>query len=102
MRYLLTGDRFTADEAYRMGLVQELVEPGQHVERALEIATSIAEQAPLAVRATLANARKALTAGQAAAVADLPDLIRHISSTDDATEGMISFLERRKATFHGR
>lgn len=102
MRYLLTGDRFTADEAYRIGLVQELVEPGRHVDRALEIATSIAEQAPLAVRATLANARKALAAGPAAAAADLPKLIRHLSSTADAAEGLMSFVERRKAMFHGR
>jgi len=45
MRYLLTGDRFSAEEALRIGLVQEVVEPGRQAERAYEIALRIAKQA---------------------------------------------------------
>ena len=47
MRWLLTGDEIPAEEAYRIGLVQELVEPGRQLPRALEIAERIAAQAPL-------------------------------------------------------
>src|SRR6185436_14216810 len=47
MRYLLTGDEFNATEALRIGLVQGVVEPGKQVERAVEIAETIAAQAPL-------------------------------------------------------
>src|SRR5512143_3621944 len=56
MRYLLTGDEFDAAEAHRVGLVQEVVEPGQELPRAVELAERIARQAPLGVGATLRNA----------------------------------------------
>src|SRR5262249_56738626 len=59
MRFLLTAEEFGATEALRIGLVQEVVPPGKHVERARAIAALIAKQAPLGVRATLANARVA-------------------------------------------
>ena len=62
MRWLLTGDEFSADDAHRVGLVQEVVEPGQQLDRAVEIAEHIAAQAPLGVRATLASSRMALAA----------------------------------------
>ena len=54
MRYLLTGDEIPAAEALRLGLVQEVTEPGSEFERALEIAERIARQAPLGVQASLA------------------------------------------------
>ena len=44
MRYLLTGDRFDAQEAHRMNFVTEVVETGKDVSRALEIARTIAKQ----------------------------------------------------------
>src|SRR5262245_29107838 len=59
MRYLLTGDEITAEEAYRIGLVQELVDPGQELARATALAEVIAAQAPLGVYATLASSRGA-------------------------------------------
>ena len=99
MRWLLTGDEIPADEAYRIGLVQELVEPGQQLPRALDIAERIAAQAPLGVRATLASARLALADEAHAAARLLPDLAPIIAS-DDAREGVMSFLERRPAALH--
>jgi enoyl-CoA hydratase/carnithine racemase len=99
MRWLLTGDEFTADEAYRIGLVQEVVEPGQQLERAIGIAQRIAAQAPLGVQATIASARRAVEQ-EAAAKALLPEIMR-LMSTNDAKEGVQSFLERRSANFTG-
>lgn len=101
MRWLLTGDEISAAEAYRIGLVQELVEPGGQLPRALEIAERIAAQAPLGVRATLASARLALADETHAAQRLLPDLAP-IMASDDAREGVMSFLERRPARFTGR
>jgi enoyl-CoA hydratase/carnithine racemase len=100
MRWLLTGDEFGADEALRIGLVQQVVEPGKQLETAIQIAESIAAQAPLGVRATIASARASLTEA-AAAKALLPEIVR-LMATEDAREGMMSFLERRAAKFEGK
>ena len=61
MKHLLTGDPFDAAEAHRMGLVQEVVEPGTQLDRALELAERIATAAaPLGVAATLRSAYRAV------------------------------------------
>ena len=99
MRWLLTGDEFGAEEAHRIGLVQEVVETGRQRDRAIEIAETIAAQAPLGVAATIASARKALVE-DAAARALMPEIMRLMAS-DDAREGLMSFLERRNAKFTG-
>lgn len=102
MRFLLTAEEFGAAEALRIGLAQEVVPAGRHVERALEIAQLIAAQAPLGVRATLANGRAARAAGEAAAVAHLGDVLPGILASEDAAEGRRSFVERRAGRFSGR
>lgn len=101
MRWLLTGEEFDAEEAFRIGLVQEVVAPGKQHGRATEIAELIARQAPLGVQATLANARVARSDGEAAAREHLSDLLPGILASDDAAEGIASFVERRDATFTG-
>ncbi len=102
MRYLLTADEISAEEAFRIGLVQELTEPGKQKDRAFDIAATVARQAPLGVRATLSSARLARASGeQAAAGRLLPDLIPLMES-EDFKEGIQSFIERRDATFKGR
>jgi len=102
MRFLLTGEEFGAAEALRIGLVQEVVPPGKQVERAREIARLIARQAPLGVLGTLENARIADTRGAAAAAEHLKSLLPGILASEDAAEGVASFLQRREATFKGR
>jgi enoyl-CoA hydratase len=103
MRWLLTGDEFDAPEAYRIGLVQEVVEPGRHVDRAIELATTIATKAaPLGVRTTLASAHRARLEGDAAAFARLDADVAELFDTEDGNEGVRSFLERRDAKFTGR
>ncbi|GAA0959589.1 crotonase/enoyl-CoA hydratase family protein [Frigoribacterium faeni] len=102
MRYLLTGDLMDAEEARRIGLVQDLVPEGAAFGRALELAERIAVQAPLAVQATLENARLAVREGDAAAERRLqPELVR-LLATDDARIGFEAFVARSDAEFTGR
>ena len=57
-RFLLTAEELGAEQALRIGLAQEVVAAGEHVDRAGAIAQRIAAQAPLGVQAALANARR--------------------------------------------
>lgn len=102
MRYILTGDLFDADEAYRIGLVQEVVDDGTQFDAALAIAERIAAQAPLAVQAALANAFTAVREGDAAAEAQLQPTLTRLAGSEDAAIGLQAFLSRTPAEFVGR
>ena len=102
MRYLLTGDEFDAQTALRLGFVQEIVEPGRQRERAIELAKIIAAQAPLAVRATIENARIALRDGPAAASALFGSTQTRLLASEDFQDGLRSFKEKRAPRFKGK
>ena len=103
MRWLLTGETYDAREAYRIGLVQEVVEPGRQLDRSLELADAIATRAaPLGVKATLASAHRARLEGEEAAFARLETDMADLFATEDGLEGLQSFIERREARFTGR
>ncbi|TDZ91832.1 crotonase/enoyl-CoA hydratase family protein [Mycobacteroides salmoniphilum] len=102
MRWMLTAEPFDAAEAHRIGIVQEVVPAGEHVDTAIAIAQTIARQAPLGVQATLRNARLALAEGEAAAEAQLVPTIRELFTTEDAALGVQAFLTRTAAEFVGR
>jgi enoyl-CoA hydratase/carnithine racemase len=102
MRFLLTAEPFGAAEALRIGLVQEVATRDKLLERATAIAERIAAQAPLGVRATLASAQKAYREGPDAAIKALRPMITRLMASDDAREGVQSFIERRAGNFQGR
>lgn len=103
MRWLLTGDEFDADEALRIGLVQEVATDAAAAQaRARELAHTIADRAaPLGVQAILASAHLAASEGDTAAIAALRPEVTRLFGTADAAEGMQSFVERRPARFAG-
>jgi enoyl-CoA hydratase len=101
-RVLLTGDRWTAEQALAWGMVQELTEPGAQIDRALEIAGSIADAAPLGVQGCLAATRYSLENDRQAAVQQCFESLVPVMASEDAAEGVQSFIERRKAVFQGR
>ena len=102
MRWLLTGDKFDAEEALRLGLVQEIVPADELRDKAVEIARTVAKRAPLGVYATLRSSRTAQLEGTDAAVAELLVIARELMDTEDAAEGIRSFIERREGDFKGR
>jgi enoyl-CoA hydratase len=102
MRWLLTGDGFDAAEALRIGLVKEVVEPDEQVDRAVELAERIATRsAPLAVRTTLAAAQRAHREGERAAEDRFVDDVVALFKSKDRAQGMLSFVERPPTRFMG-
>jgi enoyl-CoA hydratase/carnithine racemase len=98
----LTGDRWSAEEAQRWGMVQELVEPGAQLAKALECARAVAAAAPLGVQGCLKATRMGLGADHDAAVGQMFGDLVPVMKSADAAEGVRSFLERRPANFTGR
>ncbi|QGZ93338.1 crotonase/enoyl-CoA hydratase family protein [Terricaulis silvestris] len=102
MYHLMLCDEFSAAEAHRIGLVQEVVPAGRQIERAMEIAAIIAANAPLGIQVTKQAGRAFIQAGEQAAIAAIPGIHARVMQSADAMEGIKSFIERRPAQFQGR
>jgi enoyl-CoA hydratase len=101
MRYMLTGDTWGAEEAHRMGLVQDITPPGKQLDRALELAQKVAAAAPIGVRATLASAHQSLV-GEETALAELQPTFAAIFKTEDLKEARRAAQEGRAPVFQGK
>ncbi len=101
-RVLLTGEPWSAEEALRWGMVQAVCEPGAQLATAMTYAQAIAAAAPLGVQGCLKATRFALEADRAAAVTQMSRDLVPVMQSEDAAEGVRSFLERRRAVFTGR
>jgi enoyl-CoA hydratase/carnithine racemase len=103
MRVALTGrhERLTAQRAYDLGLVTELVAPENLAARAREIATLINRNAPLAVRGTRLAIRKGLGLPLYEAELLAEAFRERVTHTDDAQEGPRAFLEKREPNWTG-
>ncbi|GAW47870.1 MULTISPECIES: enoyl-CoA hydratase/isomerase family protein [unclassified Nocardioides] len=99
---VLTGSSITGEEAWRIGLVDEVTEPGGALGKAYELAKVIASRAPLSVRA----GKRAINAGRtlptAAAIALDLEAIGAISVTEDRAESLRAFVDKRAPTIVGR
>ena len=102
MYHLLIVDEFDAAEARRCGLVQEVVPAGTELDRAIELAQKIAALAPLAIQATKASSVRYAREGEQACIDGFAPAQRELMQTEDAAEGVRSFVERRTARFKGR
>ncbi len=100
-RYILTGDWFDAQEAYRLGLVQQVVPDGQELQTAIEIAEKIAAQAPLGVQAILKSTRLAQADGSRTALSRIKWQILRLFLSKDAKRGVEAFKNRTTAKFEG-
>ena len=99
---LLTGAPLGAERAHALGLVNHLTEPGQALPEALALARQIAEQAPLAVRETLA-ALERLNADDDDRGWELTRRAKAVArQSADSKEGVAAFKERRAPRWQGR
>ena len=98
MRYLLTGDHFDSNTAKEMNIVTEVVALGTELDRALELAQKIADQAPLAVQATLASARNQDVDSERQM---LMQRLGSLMQTRDVQRGMQAFMTKKPAVFEG-
>jgi enoyl-CoA hydratase len=102
MQMILTGEMINAQEAFRLGLVNEVYSPEELEAKTMELATKIAEKSPVALAmaktAVKAAARTTLREGLDQEV----DLFALCFSSEDKEEGVRAFLEKRKPEFKGR
>lgn len=102
MRYMLTGDHWTAEDAHRMGTLQEIANTHQAaLDRAVEIATKVAACGPLGVQTTLASAHLAIDSSDAQAFSKLGAQYSGLYRTKDFIEGLTAQAEGRPPVFHG-
>jgi enoyl-CoA hydratase len=102
MQILLTGESIGAEEAHRIGLVNEVVPPADLIPRAEAIAQKIIANAPLAVQYTMEAVNKGMEMGQAEGLFTEAALFALVCATEDKAEGTAAFLEKRAAKFKGK
>ena len=102
MQLLLTGEMITAQEAHRIGLVNEVTPPADLVPRAEAIAQKIIANGPLAVQYTMEAVNKGTETTLAEGLYMEAVLFGMASATEDKKEGTAAFLEKRPAQFKGR
>lgn len=101
-KLLLTGDRISGDEAYRIGLVQELVSRDELLATAKTRAEKIASLSPIATQRTKYMVRVANNVGIDAGLLVENDSFSYLMMTEDAQEGRSAFAEKRLPVFKGR
>ena len=99
---LLTGKHVTATEARALGLIGHVVPDGTALERAREIAATVAANGPLAVEAVLRTLRETSGMTEEEAFAFEIPLIRSVFSSEDAGEGPLAFTQKRAPDYRRR
>lgn len=102
LELILTGERISSQRAAELGLVGRLAPAGQVLAAALELAERIAQNAPLAVRESLAVARLAADLDDAALRRLSDEAQARLQTTDDFYEGSTAFVEKRPPVWRGR
>jgi enoyl-CoA hydratase/carnithine racemase len=102
LRLILSGEMIGAQEAYRIGLVDEVVPPTDLIARAEAILKRIAANAPIAVKFALEAANKGMETSQSEGLLLEASYFGLCAATDDKKEGTTAFLEKRRPQFHGR
>ena len=102
LQLILSGEMISAQEAYRIGLVNEVVPAADLITRAEVILKKIASNAPIAVRFALEAANKGMETNQSEGLLLEASYFGLCAATEDKKEGTSAFLEKRPPQFHGR
>lgn len=103
MRYMLTGEHWSADESYRMGITQQIAPtPQAALEAGIAIARKIAACAPLSIKATLASAHQMIDPVEADALSKLGPQYAALYRTEDFLEGRRAEAEGRPPKYQGK
>jgi enoyl-CoA hydratase len=102
MQILLTGDMISAQEAHRIGLVNEILPADKLIARAEEIAAKIIANAPLAIQYTMEAVNQGLNMSLPEGLFLEATLFSVACASEDKTEGTTAFLEKRPAKFQGK
>jgi enoyl-CoA hydratase/carnithine racemase len=102
LQLILSGEMINAQEAYRIGLVNEIVPAADLITRAEAILNKIAANAPIAVKLALEVTNKGLETSQSEGLLLEASYFGLCAATEDKKEGTSAFLEKRAPQFHGR
>jgi enoyl-CoA hydratase len=102
LRLILSGEIIAADEALRLRLVEEIVEPAKLLDRAVELAELMASKSPVALAAAKEATRAALSLPLDDGLKLETALFQLCFSSADKAEGVRAFMEKRAAEFTGR
>jgi enoyl-CoA hydratase len=102
LQLILSGEMITAQEAYRIGLVNEIAPAAELIQRAEAILTRIAVNAPIAVKFALEAVNKGMETSQGQGLLLEASYFGLCAATEDKKEGTTAFLEKRAPQFRGR
>src|SRR5271156_2267925 len=103
MRYMLTGDHWGAEEAYRMGVIQEIApDPARALDAGIRFAEKVAACGPLGIKTTLESAHLAIDGSEGEAFAKLNAQYAALYQTQDFIEGRQAEAEGRSPIYRGR
>jgi enoyl-CoA hydratase/carnithine racemase len=102
MEYVLTGERFGAETAHRLGLVNRIAAEDRWLEEAMALAHRVAAQPPIAAQLAKQAVLAAEETGLSAGLESERRNYELAMATEDRVEGMRAFLEKREPEFEGR
>lgn len=102
LELLLTGGKFGAQWAYRYGLVNHVVPADQLMPRALELASTLCENAPVSLRLVKEAAYRGLSLSLEDGLKFEIEQSKKVMATEDAMEGPLAFAQKRKPEWKGR
>jgi len=102
LEILFAAEPISADDAYRMGLINRLVDKGKAVAEAKKLVSLYATRAPLSLALVKRAVRRGMQMDLASGLEFETFLVTTIYGTEDKQEGISAFLEKRKANFKGR